>query len=103
MLVERGAWALDADKTFGSNLRRLIGMPPTQAAQSAPAFVREALRGMDEIVVDDVRVDYTNKDITVIVLYRAQETSGGVVVSGEEQQLAITLPGSATGSTIGEE
>jgi hypothetical protein len=103
MLVQRGAWALDTTKTFGSNLRRLIGMPPETAAQAAPALVREALRGMDEIVVDEVQISYTNKDITVIAFYHTQETSGGVLVSSEEKQFAITLPVAATGSTIGEE
>jgi hypothetical protein len=99
MLVHRGTWTLDRTKTFGSNLRRLIGMSPVQAAQAAPAYVREALRGMDEIIVDDVRISYTAKDLMIIVLYHIQETSGGVLVSGAEQQLAITLPVAATGTT----
>lgn len=103
MLAQRGAWALDRNKTFGSNLRRLIGMAPEVAAQSAPALVREALRGMDEIVVDEVQVTYTSNDITVVVFYHTQEVSGGIVVSSQEQQFAITLPVAARGSTIGEE
>lgn len=102
MMVTRGAWPLDSTKTFGSNLSRLIGMSPQAAAQAAPAFVQEALRGIDEIIVDAVAVEPSDHDLKVNVLYRMQDISQGFV-SSEELQLTITLPVSVSGSGVGEE
>lgn len=102
LMIHRGSWALDNQKTLGSNLYRLVGMTPTDAAQAAPALVREALRSMSEIVVDDVHVAATDTDITLVIFYHTAEVSQGLVSSGEEQQLTISLPVAATGSGSGE-
>jgi phage baseplate assembly protein W len=93
MVVHRGSWVYDTDQTLGSNLRRLIGMSPEQAASTAPALVREALRAMDEITVDDVNVQATDRDITLIVLYKLRISPNALGGPTQEQrQLAITLP-----------
>lgn len=104
MKVRRGTWVFDTQKTLGSNLFRLIGMPPNQAADSAQVFVREALRGMDEISVTNVQTVLSDTDITIIVFYRVKITGDQIDASSQnltdEQQLEITLPISSAGGGI---
>jgi phage baseplate assembly protein W len=102
LMVHRGSWVLDEPGTFGSNLRRLIGMSPQNAAQSAPALVREALREIDEINVDSVFVSPTETDLTIIVHYHIKETGGGSAASPDELELSISLPVAASGLGSGE-
>lgn len=102
LIIERGSWNLDQNGTIGSNLRRIIGMSPEQSAQTAPVFVQEALRDMDEIVVDDVFVDPSDHDLKVNVLYRMKDTSQGFLTSSEELQMTISLPVAASGPGAGE-
>lgn len=98
LTVFRGGWVYDTRKTLGSNLHRLIGMSPTEAASSAPQLVREALRDMDEeITVEDIDVITTSKDISLIIHYRINEMNQGVVTSTPERVLTYSLPMSANG------
>ncbi len=89
--LHRGEWTYDTRDTFGSNLYKLMGMPPANAAQIAPAYVREALRGMDEIVIEDVKILTGTSSITLIVFYRVSD----VTYAAEEEQVRqveISLP-----------
>lgn len=91
--VHRGSWTYDEDKTLGSFLYQVIGMPPQSASDTARIYVNEALRDMTEIVVDDVVTLPTDKDLTVIVFYRVlnpTEQPAGVVPS-DQQQLTVIL------------
>lgn len=65
----RGQWQFDPEGRLGSRLYTLTGKAPDLAAQQAPMFVREALRDMEEIEIDDVLIDTTSRDIQVHVKY----------------------------------
>lgn len=98
MRLMRGSWTYDEAGTLGSNLRSLVGMAPDRAATVAPALVREALRPMDEIVVDDVRVDTTSRDITLVVSYHLLQLPDEAIMTDiEERQLSFTLPFAVAG------
>lgn len=94
--IRRGSWIYDTDGTLGSNLFQLINMPPDRAQQAARAFVNEALRGMNEIVVDDVDVTYDSHSVTLIVNYRMKDVNTGFIEPGE-LSLSIALPLAAAG------
>jgi len=96
LMIQRGGWIYDADKSLGSNLFRVINMPPSSASQAAIAFVREALRGMDEIIVENVDVLTEGSSITLVIHYRVQDRQGSVLTA-VEQTLAISLPVPASG------
>jgi hypothetical protein len=99
LMLHRGSWVYDTSETLGSYLYRLIGQRPENAASAAPAFVREALRPMNEIQVDDIQVSFIDTAIRLVVVYRIVVTADDTVTTGEERQLEITLP-AATGGGI---
>lgn len=96
--LQRGSWVFDDTETLGGNLHILIGQAPDKAAQAAPALVREALRPMEEINVDDVLVDTTNNDVTLKIFY-SLHPSGDEDIDDEsgQRQLVFTLPFAVTG------
>ena len=84
--LHRGEWVYDEDNTLGSQLYSLVGMPPDKAQALAQAYVREALRDMDEINIDNVQVQaLTNRSITAIIFYHVLDDLGG----GSEQEAEI--------------
>lgn len=90
--LHRGEWLYDENDSLGSQLYRLIGVDPARASQLAPAYVREALRGMeDEIQVDDVHVVYDAHSITLSVIYRVLNDSNGAA-EGTAEQVEISIP-----------
>lgn len=104
LMIQRGGWVYDTEKRLGSNLFRLINTPSGAIKQSAVQIVREALRGLDEITVEDVNVSIDDSGSLVLVIYyRVQETRQGVVTSSVERTLAIALPDSVTSSQGGGE
>lgn len=101
--VLRGGWIYDTAKNFGSNLRRLIGTPPADAEVTATALVREALRDIDEITVEDVTATpQADRGILLVIYYRLRDTANGFVETGEERQLSISLSLAAASSGAGE-
>ena len=96
LMVRRGSWLYDTDKTLGSNLWRLVGMSEDNASASARAYVIEALRGMDEINIDDVQVKTDSHSIVIVVLYRLADVNTGYV-SPNELSLSIALPYTVAG------
>lgn len=68
--VPVGSWVYDENGTFGSQLHTLINSNPNEAQARAEAYVREALRPMDEISVDHVELDTSSGDMIVNVYYR---------------------------------
>lgn len=73
--VQRGSWTYDEDGSFGSQLYRLTSMVPQAAIPQAVAYVREALREMPDIDVDDVDVSMRGSVLIVIVNYHVLEVS----------------------------
>ena len=92
--IPRGSWVYDDDGSLGSQLYTLTSMTPTQAQAVAPAMVREALREMTEISVDDVRISFDVRSMTIIVYYHIVQTEGAGVQVGFEQvqELSFTIP-----------
>jgi phage gp46-like protein len=87
--MRRGEWLYDANSTLGSNLHQLTSMKPDTIASAAQQYVREALRGMTEISLDDVQVQMTNRDMTLIVFYQIEDDESDE--SSEIQELQVTL------------
>lgn len=90
----RGAWIYDDTGTLGSNLHTLLSSTPDKAIQAAPAYTREALRGMDEITVDDVNIGTTDRSASVEVKFSVRVMpgeTGGVNAAPEQQSVVIPL------------
>lgn len=93
--LHRGSWLYDTDETLGSLLYRLIGMSSSDAQAVAAAYVREALRPIDEISVDNAEVSVDSHMLTIIVDYHTVISSGSideVTRTQDERQLEIQLP-----------
>lgn len=93
--IVRGSWVFDTDKTLGSYLHQLVGMNPVKASGLAPAYVREALRTMTEISVDDVLLSYTDRDLTLEIRYHVLLSPGQPNAGATEQErsISVTLAG----------
>jgi phage baseplate assembly protein W len=91
LIVHRGEWFYDRDGTFGSNLHDILGKSPASAIQT-DAYVREALRSMEDISIEDISTDYDEdaKSLFVSVSY---------IVADEIDQAALGLPGEDTQQT----
>jgi phage baseplate assembly protein W len=85
LLVHRGAWFYDRDGTFGSNLHEVLGKAPSSAIQT-DAYVREALRSMEDISIEEIFTEYDEdgKSLIVFVSY---------IVSDELDKATLGLPG----------
>ena len=66
LTIHRGVWFFDADGTLGSNLFRVLGAAP-QSALEVEAHVREALRPMPEISIEDIVTEYDEDAKSLIV------------------------------------
>jgi broad specificity phosphatase PhoE len=92
--IPRGGWIFDPDGNLGSQLHMLSGKSFDDAQARANALVREGLRGMDDVTVNDVTVEAANHGITVYVAYGYVEgetidTTADVTIAGA---LAIEVP-----------
>lgn len=72
--IHRGTWIYDEDKNLGSSLSELSLTSPEKAEPRVNAMVREALRPMEDTVVNNVYVGQTETDIWVMVEYTYTET-----------------------------
>lgn len=68
--VPIGSWVYDEDGTFGSSLSGILNANPDEAQARAEAYVREALRPMEDISIDHVELEYSSSSLTVSVFYR---------------------------------
>lgn len=94
----RGAWTFDDTDTLGSNLHHISGMAPAKAIEIAPAYVREALRPVDDVTIEDVKATTDGQNLTMIITYRVSDVNIDVTASVEEsRQLEISLPLSGGG------
>lgn len=91
--LHRGEWSYDDNDSFGSQLYRLIGENPVKAQAQAPAYVREALRPMEnEVLIDDVQVNFDDsRSITLTLLYQVLDDLGGDAEQ-QAQEIEITIP-----------
>lgn len=97
--VQRGAWIYDDNKDFGSNLDRLVGSSTADAGTAAIAFVREALRPMDEISVDGVDVDVDEAgSVTLMVNYRTINLDTNDLSDPRTLVISLTEAASGTGA-----
>lgn len=96
MKLHRGSWTYDADGSFGSQLYKLMGSNPKSGAAQASAYVREALREIPEIDIDDVSISFQGSSLVLIINYHVLEVS---VSSDEvnEQTLEIVVAGPSGG------
>lgn len=96
--VQRGAWLYDTDKTFGSNLHRLVGTSTADASTAAIAYVREALRPMEnEISVENVEVLIgDDHSVSLSVNYRTLNVNTNVL--SDPRNLVISLAQAASGT-----
>lgn len=76
----RGQWQYDPSGNLGSQLFTLAGKSPEIVQSHAPAYVREALRDMEEIQIDDVSVLLnTDRSAEIHVKYRLTEDDGSTI------------------------
>jgi hypothetical protein len=92
--VRRGQWIFDSTQTLGSQLFTLSGLPAADASKYARAYVLEALKDMEEISVEDVQIQQTTKDISLIVVYQQILTQDDSSIPSDQglQDLSITVP-----------
>lgn len=97
--LHRGEWVYDESDTLGSQLYRLNGLPPGEAAKYVDAYVREALRDMTEISIWSVEMDYGDKGILVTVQYQVELSSdeSDLPADLQLQSLTIGVPGGLGG------
>jgi hypothetical protein len=90
--VQRGSWTYDADGSFGSQLYRLTSMTPDTAQAQAEAYVREALRDMDDIEINSVHVLMDSASLALIIDYNVLDES--ISLTDEtQQQLELVVSG----------
>jgi hypothetical protein len=88
--LQRGSWVYDEDGSFGSQLYKLASMTPQTAMVQADAYVREALRDISEIQIDEVAVSMNGSALILIISY--QVTDETISPSDEnEQQLEVVI------------
>jgi hypothetical protein len=92
--MQRGRWIYDFTQTLGSQLHTLSGLPSASATRYVDAYVREALRDMEEISVDEVQVIPTDHDLTVNVIYHQELTAddSAIPTDTDLQSLSFTIP-----------
>lgn len=95
--LRRGSWTYDDSESFGSQLWRLMSANPVAAAGQAEAYVREALRDMDDVVIDAISVNKELRTLTIRVDYHVAEVDVSVTEENR-QQLEIAIPDLAEGS-----
>jgi hypothetical protein len=90
--IQRGSWTYDEDESIGSQLSRVTGMTTRGGPQHVDAFVREALRDMDEIVIDAVNVTLDGTAVICIIDYHV--TGDTISMTDENnQQLEVAISG----------
>jgi hypothetical protein len=94
LTIQRGAWIFDTNGTLGSFLFRLLGQSP-QSALETDSYVREALRGMTDISVEDVTVEYREdlKALAIQVQYsQTADSDTDIFLPGGTQSATVTVP-----------
>jgi hypothetical protein len=93
--IHRGTWIFDAEGTLGSFLYRVLGQAP-QSALEIDSYVREALRQMTEISIEEVVTEYDEdlKSLTVQVLYSQNPEVGesDIDLPSAIQSTTVTIP-----------
>lgn len=91
--LHRGSWMYDLEDTLGSQLYTLVGKPPASVSSMALAYVREALRSMTEISVDNVHIQPGVRSISILVDYHVvDDTDTSTDTQDSEQQAIFTIP-----------
>lgn len=93
--LHRGQWSLDRDGTLGSQLFTVFGEPDSTARAHAIAFVREALRDMNEISVQDVQfVTEDSKQLILVVIYQNELNAGDATIPADTdlQEITVAVP-----------
>src|SRR4029077_17204816 len=95
LTIHRGTWFFDADGTLGSFLYRVLGQSP-QSALEIDSYVREALRPMTEISIEEVITEYREelKSLVVQVQYSQNPEVGEADVNlpNATQSTTVTIP-----------
>lgn len=68
--IPLASWIYDDEGTLGSQLYTLVSSNPAEAQARAEAYVREALRPMEDVNVDHVELVPESNGFTVNVFYR---------------------------------
>lgn len=89
--IPLGTWIYDEDGTLGSQLFTLSNMNPNEAQTRTEAYVREALRPMDDIDVDHVELEYIGNSVNVNVFYRLTASSDEFT-SADIGPLSLVIP-----------
>lgn len=91
--IPRGQWQFDADGNLGSQLFTLTGQSMDAATSHAQIYVREALRDMNEIIVDDVLVSGSSdgRSLEIHVKYHVSEDDGSTAPE-LNLDLAVSFP-----------
>jgi len=92
LVVHRGSWFYDTDGTFGSDLYQVIGQSP-DSALAIDARVRDALRDMSDISIENIDAEYDpdGKSLIVTVEY---------AISPEEDESLLDQPGAIFSTTV---
>lgn len=72
--IPKASWIYDDDRTLGSFLHQLGGTPLDQATEQATTLVREALRAMEDVIVDHVDVEKDGNTGRLTVFYNFSDT-----------------------------
>jgi len=83
--IHRGSWYYDTSETLGSYLFRILGTDPN-AALEVDTYVREALRPITEISVEEVQSVYDENLKSLVITVGYSQT-----LQGDEAD--INLPG----------
>lgn len=89
--LHRGEWIYDLEGSLGSQLYTLSGTPSENATAYVDAYVRDALRDMEDISVVEVQSYPTTEDITLVILYQTEITGEDEDIPADEELQAITV------------
>jgi hypothetical protein len=94
--IPRGSWYYDTDETLGSFLFRVLGSDPN-AALEIDTYVREALRAMPEISVEEVQAIYNEDAKSMVITVAYTQTLQGDeadidLPGGDTQAATVTIP-----------
>lgn len=89
--IHRGSWDYDPDGILGSQLYALATEHPDLVSQKASIMVTEALRGMEDVVIDQVLSEFQGSSLHINVLFHVTGESG-ILYSSTSSQISIVIP-----------
>lgn len=103
LTVHRGSWFYDTEGTLGSDLYQAIGKSP-DADLAVDARVRDALREMGDITVENIdsKYDEDGKSLVILVEYAVnpEENQSSLNMLGPTFSTSVVIPVNVGGGAI---